>query len=78
MGLLCMWHQVTGIMIVIRAVLTARALRDTGLWEVTVCRRKWSSLREKAVLKEEVLKSSVEHPGGTGAPAFFPFPLHRW
>lgn len=57
-------------MTAIRAVFTARALGKTGLWKVIVSRRKWSSLRGRTILRGEVMGSSVEHLGGTGAPAF--------
>lgn len=57
-------------MISIRAVFTARASGETGLWKVIVSRRKWSSLRGRAILRGEVMRSSMEHLGGTGAPVF--------
>ena len=62
-----------GIIIAIRAVFMARALGETGLWKVIVSRRKWSSLRGRAILRGEVMRSSMEHLGGTGAPVF---PFH--
>lgn len=57
-------------MIAVRVVFTARASGETGLWKVIVSRRKWSSLQGRAILRREVMRSSMEHLGGTGAPVF--------